>query len=43
MKLGKIIAWLGLIAMTLGLMNGFMNGDFFVDGGKLFEDRKSVV
>lgn len=43
MRLGKIIAWLGLIAMTFGLINGFMNGDFFVDGGKLFDNPWGIM
>lgn len=43
MRAGKIIAWLGLIAMTLGLMNGFINGDFFKDGSLLFENPWGVM
>lgn len=43
MRTGKIIAWLGLIAMTLGLANGFMNGDFFKDGGELFANPWGVM
>jgi len=27
MKIAKIIAWLGVFAMTAVLMNGFVNGD----------------
>lgn len=38
MKIAKIITWVGLLAMTLGLINGFMNGDFFEDGSKLFSN-----
>ena len=37
MKIGKLIAWLGLIFMTLGLANGFMNGNFFVFGREICE------
>lgn len=43
MKLGKTIAWLGLLFMTLGLINGFMNGDFFVDGGALLSNPWGVM
>jgi len=43
MKTGKIIGWVGLLAMTLGLANGFINGDFFVDGGKLLENPWGVM
>lgn len=43
MRLGKIIAWIGLAAMTAGLVNGFMNGDFFADGAKLFENPWGVM
>ena len=34
MKTGKMIAWIGLLAMTAGLANGFINGDFLADGGE---------
>lgn len=43
MKKGKIIAWLCLIAMTIGLGNGFINGDFFVDGGKLLSNPWGIM
>lgn len=43
MRIGKWIAWLGLFAMTLGLINGFINGDFFVDGGALFDNPWGVM
>lgn len=43
MRTGKWIAWIGLLAMTLGLTNGFLNGDFFVDGGALFENPWGVM
>lgn len=43
MRTGKIIAWLGLIAMTLGLANGFINGDFFKDGASLFRNPWGVM
>lgn len=35
MKTPKIITWMGLCAMTYGLFNGFLNGDFIKDGKEL--------
>ncbi len=43
MKIGKIISWLCLGAMTAGLLNGFINGDFFVDGGELLSNPWGVM
>lgn len=43
MKIGKTIAWIGLVAMTAGLLNGFLNGDFFSDGAKLFENPWGIM
>lgn len=43
MRTGKIIAWLGLVAMTIGLANGFINGDFFKDGALLLENPWGVM
>lgn len=43
MKSSKIIAWVGFFAMTIGLMNGFLNGDFFKDGGELFQNPWGVM
>ena len=43
MKSSKIIAWVGFFAMTIGLMNGFINGDFFKDGGELFQNPWGVM
>jgi len=43
MKIGKIIAWVCLLAMTAGLMNGFINGDFFKDGGELLSNPWGVM
>jgi len=43
MKIGKIIAWICLIAMTAGLMNGFINGAFFKDGGELLSNPWGVM
>jgi hypothetical protein len=35
MKIAKIISLLGVIAMTVALVNGFVNGDFSGEGGQL--------
>lgn len=43
MRKGKIIAWVCLIAMTIGLGNGFINGDFFADGGKLLSNPWGIM
>ena len=43
MKTGKLMAWVGLLVMTAGLANGFINGDFWVDGGKLLENPWGVM
>lgn len=43
MRIAKIIAWLGLIAMTAVLLNGFINGDFGADGGALLRNPWGVV
>ena len=43
MKLGKFIALLGLIFMTLGLIYAFMYGDFFEDGGKLLRNPWGIM
>ncbi len=43
MKQAKIIAWLGVIAMTAGLTNGFINGDFFKDGAELLSNPWGVM
>ncbi len=43
MKAVKIIAWLGLIGMTIVLVNGFVNGDFSQDGGALLANPWGVV
>ncbi len=43
MKTGKLIAWICLIAMTAGLMNGFINGDFFKDGGELLSNPWGIM
>lgn len=43
MRIAKIIAWLGLIAMTAVLLNGFINGDFGKDGGELLRNPWGIV
>lgn len=43
MKLAKIIAWLSLVAMTIGLLNGFINGDFLADGAALLANPWGVM
>lgn len=43
MKRAKIIAWLCLLAMTGGLINAFVNGDFFIDGTALLENPWGVM
>ena len=42
MKAGKIITWIGLTAMTVGLLNGFINGDFLADGSKLLSTHGAL-
>ncbi|MGM0508566.1 MAG: DUF1475 family protein [Fusobacteriota bacterium] len=43
MKISKIITWICLIAMTIGLINGFVNGNFFEDGSKLLSNPWGVM
>jgi hypothetical protein len=43
MRIAKIIAWLGVIAMTAVLLNGFINGDFGQDGGELLRNPWGIV
>mgnify|MGYP001303887205 CR=1 FL=1 len=43
MKIAKIIGWLGVIAMTAALLNGFIAGDFARDGGELLTNPWGVV
>lgn len=43
MKAAKIIAWIGFIAMSIALVNGFVNGDFFKDGGELMQNPWGIV
>lgn len=43
MKLAKIITWISLTAMTIGLLNGFINGDFISDGKELLANPWGVM
>ena len=43
MKIIKLIGWVGLIAMTLVIGNGFINGSFTEDGGELLRNPWGVV
>lgn len=43
MKTAKVIGWICLAAMTGGLINGFVNGDFFKDGGELMANPWGVM
>lgn len=43
MKIAKVITWLGLAAMTFGLINGFVNGDFMKDGKELMANPWGVM
>jgi len=43
MKIAKIIAWLGLLAMTAVLLNGFINGNFGEDGSALLANPWGLV
>ena len=43
MKVAKVVAWLGVIAMTAVLLNGFIRGDFAKDGGELLANPWGIV
>ena len=43
MKVAKILAVIGLLAMTAALVNGFVNGNFGLDGGELLANPWGVV
>lgn len=43
MRIGKIIAWAGLIAMTVAILQGFLVGDFFEDGGEILANPWGIV
>ena len=43
MKTAKVFAWLGLAAMTVVLLNGFINGSFSRDGAALIANPWGIV
>lgn len=43
MKIAKLIAWLGLLAMIAVLLNGFINGSFSRDGAELMANPWGIV
>ena len=43
MKLAKTISFLGILAMTAVLINGFTRGDFFGEGTQLFAMPWGIV
>ena len=43
MKTAKFFSWLGVIAMTVVLVNGFVNGDFGKDGAELLANPWGLV
>lgn len=43
MKVPKMLTWIGLFAMTFGLINGFVNGDFLKDGKALLSNPWGVM
>ncbi len=43
MKVAKLVALLGLLAMTAALANGFVNGSFTGDGSELLANPWGIV
>ena len=43
MRVARAIGWLGLIAMTAVLFNGFVNGSFTKDGAELLRNPWGIV
>ena len=43
MKIAKLIALLGIVAMTVVLFNGFINGNFSQDGAELLANPWGIV
>ena len=43
MKIAKIVAWVGFLAMTAVLVYGFIVGDFFADGAKIVSNPWGIV
>jgi len=43
LKIAKIIAWLGVLAMVAVLLNGFIAGEFGEDGAELLANPWGIV
>lgn len=43
MKIAKVLAWIGLLAMTVALLNGFINGNFAEDGNMIINNPWGIV
>lgn len=43
MRIAKLIAFLGVIAMTAAILNGFIQGDFASDGAELMANPWGIV
>jgi hypothetical protein len=43
MKIAKIISFLGVIAMTVALINGFVQGDFGTEGSWIISNPWGIV
>ena len=43
MRIAKIIAVIGVVAMTTALIYGFTVGDFGIDGGKILQNPWGIV
>lgn len=43
MRFAKIVSLLGVIAMTVALINGFVNGSFFDDGNIILNNPWGIV
>lgn len=43
LKLIKLLSFLGVIAMTIALLNGFIHGSFFEDGNVILNNPWGIV
>lgn len=43
MKIAKLISGIGALAMTVALLNGFINGSFFDDGSIILNNPWGIV
>jgi NhaP-type Na+/H+ or K+/H+ antiporter len=43
MKVAKVISALGVLAMTIALLNGFINGNFSADGSLILSNPWGIV